>query len=225
MISRYLKKPFKFDCLDQWLKKSDVKVLDIGCGNHSPSLTKSYYPQCHYYGLDRSRSYNLNEKDFASIEQFFEIDLQKDHHLSEVPDNFFDCIIVSHVIEHLGAGEEIVSSLCKKLKQNRVLYLEFPSLRSPRLPAMRRPFFGDSLNFYDDPTHVRLYQPSTLEECLQKSGCKILESKHRRSWKQIVFFPVYAIGSLVYLHYLSGGIFWDMTGFAYYIVAQKADQK
>ncbi len=221
MLIRYLKKPFRLECLHEWLKHDSVKVLDVGCGNHSPSITKSYYPSCHYYGLDKNMSYELDEKDFKLIEKFYEIDLQNENDFLLIPDDFFDCIILSHIIEHINNGEKVIPHLLKKLKKGGIIYLEFPSRKSIYFPSMKGPLLGGTLNFYDDPTHLRLYDLNEANDLLIQQGCTILRSGLRRSKKRIMFFPIYFIGSLIYFRHINGGLFWDLLGFAQYIIASK----
>lgn len=31
----------------------EFRLLDVGCGDHSASITKRYFPQCRYFGIDR----------------------------------------------------------------------------------------------------------------------------------------------------------------------------
>lgn len=87
----YFRKPFKFVTIDKYFTSSAVTILDVGCGNHSASITKHYYPQSSYYGLDKCKNYHNNDDDFESMIQFFECDLVTDS-LDNIPDNFFDII-------------------------------------------------------------------------------------------------------------------------------------
>ena len=225
MLYHYFTKPVRLDYLHLWLKKAGTKVLDIGCGNHSPTLTKAYYPHCRYYGLDTSRTYGLDGNDFRNMEEFYEIDLSKPAGLNRLPDEFFDCVILSHVIEHLENGEEIIIGLLKKMKTGGIVYVESPSPRSLVLPYMKGSGFSGTLNFYDDPSHVKIYERSAVEWLLQENHCTIVNSGIRRSWKRILFFPLYFLGSLIVYRSIIGGIFWDLTGFAYFIIAKKRQRK
>ncbi|MEI6125167.1 MAG: class I SAM-dependent methyltransferase [Pseudomonadota bacterium] len=200
-----------------WLKKPFVKILDVGCGNHSPSRTKKYYPQCKYYGVDKIRNYNNNAIDFQCMEYFYEADLANSSTFDSIPDNFFDCIILSHVIEHLHKGEEVIVHLLKKLNSSGVIYLEWPSEKSVTLPSMK-----GTLNFYDDTTHVRLYQIESLAALFTEHELSIVASGTRRSLKRIVLLPLYAIVSLLHEGFLGGHVFWDIAGFANYIIAKKS---
>ena len=150
-VWKYLRKPFAFDCMDKWLATPGIRILDVGCGNHSPSVTKMCYPACEYYGVDRTQEYNLSLLDLTSMDKFYEIDLSSPVNISSaIPDNFFDCIIMSHIIEHLFQGKEILKEFIKKLKTNGIIYLEFPGVRSLTLPTFKRPFCRGCFNFYDD---------------------------------------------------------------------------
>lgn len=218
MLIQYLRKPARFDYLHNWLRKPSIRILDVGCGNHSPSLTKKYYPKCKYYGLDKSKDYNLNEEDFNSVEKFYEVDLSNISNLVMIPNDFFDCLILSHIIEHLENSEDVILHLLNKTKKRGIIYIEFPSSHTVHLPSMKG---RGGLNFYDDPTHIRLHNLRDLELLLTKNGCTIIKSGVRHSLKRIILLPIYAIGSLILYGYLSAGVLWDTTGFASYIIALK----
>jgi len=209
-------KPVRFEYLDHWLKRGAVRVLDVGCADHSPRKTKEYYPECHYYGIDRTTAGNLDKQDLECMERFFLIDLSTVSALDVVPDDFFDCLILSHVIEHLSDGDEVVAQILRKLKRGGVIYIETPSLRSAHLPrgSLR-------LNFYDDPSHVKLYDPTLVRQLLARNGCTVLKSGTRCSLKRIALMPALAVGTLIFGKPVTGGLVWDLVGFASYTVAQK----
>jgi len=213
-ITKYFLKPVRFDYLEPWLADKNIKILDVGCGERSPSLTKLYYPNCEYYGIDITDE-GFSKDDIAAMKRFYKMDISKDSFKS-VPNNFFDCIIVSHVIEHIKNGEEVIARLLPKLKTNGIIYLEMPAPRSTRLPSM-----SGTLNFYDDPTHVRIYDLEKLTGLLEQNGFSIIKAGTRRSVKRILLMPVYLIGTLVLRHGHISTAFWDLVGFADYIIAKK----
>ena len=216
----YFRKPFSLEKLHPYLRRDGVNLLDIGCGNHAPTTTKSYYPRIQYYGLDRAKDYNLDSLDFAVMKAFYEVELP-DGNLKPVPVDFFDVIIMQHVIEHIPDGKNCLSGIIEKLKRNGIIYLEFPAERSTRLPRLKGGLFQGGLNFYDDPSHVNVYSRHEIEEALKSCGCKILNSGTRRSWKRIIFMSFYILYSLKEWRFINGGAFWDLCGFAEYIVARK----
>ena len=216
MLLRYFEKPARFESAHKWLNKPEVKILDVGCGNQSPSRTKRHYPKCRYYGLDKTPQHNISKEDLVSMEQFFEIDLSDINNLSFVPDRFFDCILFSHVIEHLENGREVIAALLHKLVKGGIIYIEFPSPKSVNFPSMK-----GTLNFYDDPTHIKIYQLEEISTLFSVEEFDIIKAGTRRSLKRILFLPVYALVSLVVNGYIGGSVCWDIYGFADHLIAVK----
>ncbi len=211
----YLRRPVRFDYLLKYLNSGHLRILDIGCGNHSPSLTKKYIGNCEYHGLDINQTYNYQDSDFACIDRFYKIDLNSSS-LDEIHDDYYDCIIFSHIIEHLSSGLEILSQLHKKLKNGGILYIETPSQISLSLPSMK-----GTLNFWDDQTHKRIYPMSEMINTLKNNNCEILLAKTRRSFKRILFLPIYIIYDIWKYGFISGTAFWDLLGFANVVIAKR----
>src|SRR5690606_447505 len=141
----------------------------VGCGNHSPALTKKYFPSCVYHGLDRGR-WNHDAEDDAAMDHFFGIDLDAPEQLDAVGDGHYDVIICSHVLEHVPRPEAVAGRLIEKLKPEGALYIEVPSERSLRLPRASEGWFGikGCLNFYDGKTHVTMVRLTELREALER---------------------------------------------------------
>ncbi len=206
---------FKFKFLKKSFGDRQFNLLDVGAGNHSASKIKSLFPSCEYYGLDMSKDYNNSEQDFRSMKGFFELDLTLLDY-SAIPDNYFDGIWMVHVIEHLHNGDEVIPKLIEKLKPGGYFYLEYPGEKSLHLPSMK-----GTLNFKDDPTHVRLYSIAQMQRIFKANNCKILAAGVRRSWWYIITIPVRVVASLIRKGYVQGNIFWDILGFAEYLWVQK----
>jgi hypothetical protein len=127
---------------------------------------------------------------------------------------------MTHIIEHLENGEIVLDYLLKKVKANGYIYLEYPSKKSTKLPSMR-----GTLNFYDDKTHVRLYDIDDLLNITKENGFNILKYGTRRDIANIITMPLRIISSKIKLGFVTGGIFWDILGFAEYIWAIKSNAK
>ena len=206
---RYLKKSFG---------DSPFTLLDVGSGNHSATRITSIFPACSYYGLDLNKDYNNDPDDFAKMKGFYELDLTALDY-AQLPDRYFDGIWMAHVIEHLHNGDKVLPLLLQKLKPGGFFYIEYPGKKSLSLPSMR-----GTLNFKDDPTHVRVYSVPELSALFNGGGCQILSSGTRRNWFYILTLPGRAIFSLLKRGYVQGNVFWDIMGFAEYLWAKKKKQ-
>lgn len=190
-------------------------LLDIGSGNHSASKTKRVFPHCEYHGVDLEKGFNNTEEDFAAMSAFYEMDLTR-LDFSAIPDNYFDVIQMVHVIEHLYNGDEVIIGLLPKLKSSGYIYMEYPGLKSTKLPSM-----PGTLNFKDDKTHVRIYTIKELTGLLIQNNCGVIKSGTRRNGWFMMAMPFRVIGSWMKGKKLQGNIFWDVLGFAEYLWVKK----
>jgi methyltransferase family protein len=146
---------------------------------------------------------------------FYEMDLTL-LDFEAIPNEHFDFIRMTHIIEHLSNGDEVIKGLIPKLKRNGYMYIEYPGPKSTRLPSMT-----GTLNFYDDPTHVRIYSVKELLTLLQGCDCKILSSGTRRSWVFLLAMPFRIGANLLRARKPEGNMFWDLLGFAEFVFVQR----
>lgn len=205
----------KFIYLKSAFGKRPFRLLDIGAGNHSATKAKLVFPDCEYHGVDLEKDYNNSEADFKLMHAFYEMDLTK-LNFSSIPDNYFDAVLMVHVIEHLYNGDEVIKGLLPKLKSGGYIYLEYPGEKSTRLPSMQ-----GSLNFKDDPTHVRVYAVKELSALLEANDCIVLKSGIRRNGWFMLAMPFKMVKCWVSGKKLQGNIFWDVLGFAEFVWARK----
>jgi len=211
-IKRWLRRQNpKFNFLYRSFQERPFRLLDIGTGNKSATKTISLFPACEYYGLDISKDYNNTEADFAAMKDFYEMDLTRLDFV-RLPDNFFDAILVVHVIEHLHNGDEVLKGLVSKLKPGGSMYVEYPGAASKNLPSMK-----GTLNFHDDASHVRLYSVPELSNLFSQNNCTIISAGTRRSWFYTVATPVRIPLRWLRGKAVTGNVFWDLLGFAEYI--------
>ncbi len=210
-----IRKPVRFKRIDSKLYNKSLKILDVGCGLHSPEETKRYFPNCEYHGVDRCFSENHLD---AHADKTFSFNLDSDS-LDQLEDNFYDLIFMAHILEHLSDPCRIVKNICKKLKKDGILYIEFPSFRSLGLPSRE-----GTLQFCDDDTHIHLPNPFEIINTLLQENIQILKAKTRRDPIRIMGSPLFMGMNL--LRKLQGkkaksrGL-WDIWGFAFYIHGKK----
>ncbi len=194
-------------------KKRKFTLLDVGCGNHSPSRAKYFFPDVEYYGVDKD-VYNNDEQDLQIMKSFYRKNLEKDP-LTDIPNDFFDVILFCHVIEHLDNGLEVVEQLSRKLKKGGRIYIEFPSIKSLSLPSM-----GGTLNFCDDATHKRVYDLKEVANALLQNNCRIIRGGRRKNLLGIAMTPVTVLNAWLRGWALAGAL-WDFFGFADYVYGQR----
>lgn len=205
----------KFKHINSLFGQNTFTLLDVGAGNHSASKTKSLFPNCIYHGVDLNRHANNDDSDFEVMEAFYEMDLTK-LDFKVIPDNHFDFIRMTHIIEHLHNGDEVIEQLIPKMKKGGHIYIEYPGQKSTTLPSMH-----GTLNFYDDSTHVRIYSVPEVAGLLSKHNFEILSKGTRRNAFLLSIMPLKVAGSIFSKEKLKGDTFWDLLGFAEFVFARK----
>jgi 2-polyprenyl-3-methyl-5-hydroxy-6-metoxy-1,4-benzoquinol methylase len=219
-INYYLVPP-KFKRFWKELSQKEFTFLDVGCANGSVLLTKRWFPRCRYFAIDLADDF-LSKTESANIERFYRENLEQSD-LADVPDRYFDAIVMAHVIEHLTNAQDVLAMLTKKLAPGGRMYIEFPSVRSLNLPSARQ-----TLNFCDDPTHVRVYDVKEVANALLANGMTVVRAGRRRDWTR-VFLAILALPLQVpsYLRdgKLGGTGLWDLMGFADFVYARMPAQR
>jgi hypothetical protein len=134
----------------------------------------------------------------------------------EIPDNHFEIVNMSHVVEHLANGDLVIQGLIPKLKHGGFIYIEYPGKRSTKLPSMK-----GTLNFYDDATHVRIFNIDEVSTLLVANGCTVVKAGTRRYWPYVVLLPIALVRQTIIHGFIPAVVFWDLLGFAEYVYAQR----
>ncbi len=205
----------KYNFIEKYLSTKTFRVLDVGAGNHTVKKIKKLYPTCDYYGIDISRNYNNDKDDFYLMEAFYEMDLTE-LKFDAIENNFYDAILMSHIIEHLYNGDMVIENLIKKLKIGGIIYIEFPGFTSTKLPSME-----GTLNFFDDDTHIRIYSLREIYNVLLINNVKPIKGGKRRIWLRIILMPFLVTYRIIRSRKLNATDFWDLFGFAEYVVGRK----
>jgi predicted SAM-dependent methyltransferase len=141
--------------------------LDVGCGNRSCEITRRWLNIKAYVGVDREY-WNGDGAGYEGIDRMVFTDIDADPQLADVEDDAFDLIILNHVIEHLRYGEIVIAGLYKKVRSGGMIYIETPDIATLNYPSA----IG-FMNFYDDPTHQRVYEVRALVAEMMRVGFTI----------------------------------------------------
>jgi SAM-dependent methyltransferase len=189
------------------------KVLDVGCGNHSPTRYKRVNPNIRYYGLDIAE-YNLSADDYASAEDIRFVGSNAfDQGISQIGQQF-DLIISSHNLEHVDHPVRVLAAMASSLSAGGKLWLSFPSQRSVNLPSR-----GGCLNFYDDATHKTPIDELDLLNQLRALGLDVLQ--YKSSYRPVMAYLFGAIQEP--FSRFAGRIFshtWSFWGFETIVIVQ-----
>lgn len=169
MNTQRIIRPQKFALVRGRFSTASPRILDVGCGNHSPALTKYWLPGCFYAGAD-IQEYNLDAKDKAAMDAFYPVGVDGSGY-EKIPDSAFDYVILHHVAEHMHNSSQMIARLCGKLKPGGYFWIAFPSLRSLSLPSAE-----GTLQFCDDSTHVFLPDVREVSNTLLMNDVKIIHA-------------------------------------------------
>lgn len=212
--------PHRIAFVRRHLPPGGCRILDIGCGNHSPKITKRYLPDCEYHGVHNAR-WNLDENDDRCVDRLFELDLNDSAALEQIPVGEYDAVICSHILEHLSSPMGALTKLADAVKPGGVIYVEVPSKRSLRLPRAANGWMGfrGCLNFRDDETHVEWVDPDMVARVLRDADFAVRGPCYRWMWRRVLLFPFYCVGCLFAKGFIPASVLWDVTGFAVCVTA------
>ena len=213
----YFLTPFSVLTIKKFAKKTDnLNILDVGCGNSSATKFKEFFSQSKYWGIDRT-NYNNTDEDFNSMFKFILADLENDS-LEEVPNQYFDLVVIAHVIEHLRNYDEVLVRIIDKIKGGGYLYIETPSVESVKFPSRL-----GILNFFDDPTHIKPISIDEIEKIMISRNMKVIIKGKRKSARELFLLPLTLLKDLVTLRTVKGTSLWNLYGFATYVLCKKVD--
>lgn len=193
-----LRKP-KYSILRNLIKEREftsLSVLDVGIANNSQSeWLKVFRNTALYDGLDLARPSsflegpNLNTK---TVCRFYEADLDRSRP-SDLINQKYDVICVSHVLEHLLDPYALVPDLLNILNPSGIIYLEYPNLLSVQKSWL------SSYYFYGDSTHIQPINTSMIIECCRGLDAQIIDFGHCRPIGKLVFSGLASLSRLCLL--------------------------
>lgn len=185
------------------IKTKPKKILDAGCGRGFYIKSLSYLPFIEkIYGIDINSAYLQIAK--KNIDKKKVVVKKASVYKLPFPDNSFDLVIASEILEHLKDDFRALLELRRVLKTNRKLIITVPNLHFPFLwdpiNYLLMKFFKTHVNkniwwlagIWAD--HERLYSLEKIKKLISDSGFRI------KTIKQIVHF------CLPFSHFLIYGL-------------------
>jgi SAM-dependent methyltransferase len=195
-------------------------VLDYGCwGWKVVSASEKQNLSFSHYGCDISTPQSVP----ASAEfRLADVDTQR----IPFPDDFFDLVVASHVIEHVTDPLVLFQELVRVCKPGGLLYLEAPS---DRAALCRSDGCVESHNFYsfwDDPTHKRPWPPAALYRLALSYGCEPVVCEYIGTWSDKLTYPLRRIAaSLRNDPFAATNLLWRARKWASYAIIRKPQEQ
>ena len=198
--------------------QGSARVLDLGCGMGSNGVAlKELHPAIELHGVDV-----LPDMDVPSFYSYKVVNL--DSGLLPYPNDFFDVVIFTHVIEHLRSPLQLGKEINRVMKKQAKIYVETPNWTTVFVPS-----FGfhreqhNPFNFYDDPTHIKPWSKHGLFEFLfQSCSLNVNQVSTRRNWLRLPFdLPIILLGLLTGKRSYAVSSFWNLFGWCIYGIGTK----
>ncbi|MBD2093919.1 class I SAM-dependent methyltransferase [Trichocoleus sp. FACHB-591] len=153
--------------------KNTKRLLDIGCGTGSLGKKVKQEIDCEIVGV----TYSEQEARFAGrfLDQVLVHDLN-DFNVQALGE--FDCVVCSHILEHLYQPQLLLAQLHRSLAPNGILIVALPNVLYWK---QRWKFFNGKFRYTDgglmDKTHFRFFDWETAQELIEQSGYQVTEAK------------------------------------------------
>lgn len=179
-----------------FIPKSAKTILEIGCGsgNFSAQLVKD--------GVETWGVEPFEESAKEATEKLTKVLLGTlDEVLQDLPDNYFDAIVMNDVIEHLLEPWDDIINLKSKLKKEGVLVTSIPNVRYSK--NIFKLIFNRDWKYTDDlildRTHYRFFTKKSIKRMYKDCGYNILRIKGINTTKSFLYFPFAVLFNIVLL--------------------------
>lgn len=155
------------------IPKTAKNILDIGCGTGQLGKVIKDNIDCRVVGVTYS------ESEAAIAKKYIDEVIVKDlNYFDYDPIGEFDCIICSHILEHINYPEKTLQSLQKSMNSSSVMIVALPNILYFK---QRLEFLKGNFKYTDggimDRTHFRFFDWETARELLENNGYEIIKSE------------------------------------------------
>lgn len=162
------------------------KVLDVGCGS-GISLYNLKKRGWDVYGLDLSEKAVRFVQEELGLKNIFAGTLED----KKYPENFFDVVLLTHVIEHLPNPKKTLSEVKRILRPGGLLLITTPNFACLNAKLFRKYWFP-----LETPRHLYLFTPKTLQNLFGLvGGLSVIKVRHSLSSYSLGKSLVYLLGN------------------------------
>lgn len=156
-------RPEVYECVPDTAKT----ILDVGCASGRLGAALKKRQDCFVMGVEyepeiaNEAKYLLDDVIVGDIEE----------KIDTLPSDYFDCIILADVLEHLRSPEEVLEKLGRKLKETGTVVASIPNVRHW---SVIRPLLEGEWKYEDagilDRTHLRFFTKKSALNIFTRSG-------------------------------------------------------
>lgn len=179
-----------------FIPNSAKTILEIGCGsgNFSAQLVKE--------GVETWGVEPFEQSAKEATEKLTKVLLGTlDEVLQDLPDNYFDAIVMNDVIEHLLEPWDDIVNLKLKLKKDGVLVTSIPNVRYSK--NLFKLIFNRDWKYTDDLildiTHYRFFTKKSIKRMFKDCGYNIQSIKGINTTKSFLYFPFAVLFNILLL--------------------------
>lgn len=156
-----------------YVPSSASNILEIGCGAGSfASLLKSQRPSVELWGLDIQAGCCDEMK--MIFKEYIHGNFENDD--IQLPLDYFDCVIMNDVLEHLYDPWKVLNKIKQYLHSDGYITLSVPNMRYYNILVDL--IFNKRWSYVDkgvlDKTHIRFFTKNSLESMLTECGYRIV---------------------------------------------------
>lgn len=179
----------------KYLPDSAQKILDVGCAEASFGALIKEKNNAEVWGIELNSE--IAECAKEKIDKVLVGDISEK--ITELPDNYFDCIFFNDVLEHLYDPYTLLKQIKYKLNNEGIIICSLPNIR--HCPVLKDLILNKQWKYNEhgvlDFTHIRFFtQKSIIEmfENLDYSILKIEGINGHISFKKIILLDILSLG-------------------------------
>jgi len=180
----------------KFIPKNASKILEIGCGEGN-FIEQLVSETTETWGVEP----DISSADIATTKIFKVLLGTLDQVLDELPENYFDVIVLNDVLEHLLEPWDDLKLLKSKLKDQGAVVTSIPNVRYSK--NLFKMIFKRDWKYTEDltldRTHFRFFTKKSIKRMFRESGYQIESIKGINTTKSFLYFPFAIVFNILFL--------------------------